>query len=207
MPRCIRGIKPNDRASSALMLTPLVNLPGSISPIMSANLVPGLNRSVYRSSRGHQAIRMFSGSCWAGRPGVPRVRVCQVRHWGVLAFKSVCCAGMETPFPAAQAPIFGKTVSLDTRTLEKLALPSDGACMPCSAPNGATNSCDRQRYIYRCYTNRCAWSGMRATCRIRCSRDPQKRGFRETPPPLASANRIGPARAHSLYYTYTGYVP
>ena len=68
--------------------------------------------------------------------------------WGVLAFKSVCCAGMETPFPAAQAPIFGKTVSLDTRTLEKLALPSDGACMPCSAPNGATNSCDRQRYIY-----------------------------------------------------------
>ena len=66
----------------------------------------------------------------------------------MLAFKSVCCAGMETPFPAAQAPIFGKTVSLDTRTLEKLALPSDGACMPCSAPNGATNSCDRQRYIY-----------------------------------------------------------
>ena len=66
----------------------------------------------------------------------------------MLPFKLNDCAGMETPFPAAQAPIFGKTVSLNTRTLEKLALPSDGACMPCSAPNGATDSCDRQRYIY-----------------------------------------------------------
>ena len=36
---------------------------------------------------------------------------------------------------------------------------------------------------------------------------PPETGVSGDPPPLASANRIGPARAHSLHYTYTGYAP
>ena len=45
MPRCIRGINPKCKASSADMLVPPANLAGSISPMMSANLVPGARRS------------------------------------------------------------------------------------------------------------------------------------------------------------------
>ena len=40
--------------------------------------------------------------------------------WGVLALKSVCCAGMQALFPAAPGCIFRKKVSLDTRTLQKM---------------------------------------------------------------------------------------
>ena len=45
MPRCIRGISPRWSASSLAMLVPPASLAGSISPMMSANFVPGLSRS------------------------------------------------------------------------------------------------------------------------------------------------------------------
>jgi len=62
MPRCIRGISPKWSASSLAMLVPPASFAGSISPMMSANFVPGASRSAYRSSRGHQAIGMSAGS-------------------------------------------------------------------------------------------------------------------------------------------------
>jgi len=41
------------------------SLAGSISPMMSANLVPGDSRSAYRSSLGHQAIGISLSECSA----------------------------------------------------------------------------------------------------------------------------------------------
>ena len=61
IPRCILGIKPKWSADSELMLIPPVSFDGSISPMMSANLVPGASRSTYRSLRCHQAMGVFSG--------------------------------------------------------------------------------------------------------------------------------------------------
>ena len=86
---------------------------------------------------------------------------------------------------------------------------SDGACMPCNAPNEATNSRDRQPYVYIRYTNRSAWPYMRGTCRIRCSRDPQNRGFRETVTGWLVPIRLGPraSTACAIYIPTSSNIP
>ena len=73
----------------------------------------------------------------------------------------------------------------------------------------ATNSRDRKPYVYIRYTNRSAWPYMRGTCRIRCSRDPQNRGFRETVTGWLVPIRLGPraSTACAIYIPTSSNIP
>ena len=72
-----------------------------------------------------------------------------------------------------------------------------------------TCSRDRKPYVYIRYTNRSAWPYMRGTCRIRCSRDPQNRGFRETVTGWLVPIRLGPraSTACAIYIPTSSNIP